>query len=909
MTGGASKGVKVASNGVATRWTGRVVLGALCALVIGVYAWSAHSGVLELLGSGPQDSYYNLQVRGFRNGHLNVEREPPAGLAQPGAPANLGWADSVSAGLADLSYYNGKLYLYFGVTPTLVLFWPYVALTGHYLSHKDAVVVFLSVGFLAGAGLLCAVRRRYFKEAGLGVMVAGTLALGLANLAPTILARSDVYEVPISCGYALTLLALAGVWGALQDARRRSLWLAAASLAYGLAVGARPSLLFGAVILLVPAAQAWREKRSAWPLLLAAGGPILLIGLGILVYNALRFGNPLEFGQRYQLPFTSHQQFSPRYLWFNFQVGFLDPAGWSGHFPFVRDIAPPAPPRGYWHADYPFGVLTSIPLVWLALAAPLAWRSRSVEARSILRWFVGAVALLFGAAALILCLHDSMALRYELEYASPLSFLAVIGLLALERALAGQPVWRWAARCGCGMLLAVSAAFNLFARFELQADTHNLFGNALLQKGKVEDAISQYQMALQSKPDHADAHNNLGAALLQKGRLDEAIAQFQQAAQLNPRLAAAYYDLGNALQQKGGLDEAISQYQKALQIKPDYAHAHNNLGTALLQKGRGDDAISQYQMALQIEPDYAEAHDNLGAAFARMGRVEEAIAQFQKALQIEPDYAEAHDHLGSALVRMGRVEEAIAQFQKALQIKPDYADAHNNLGAALLQQGAVDQAIAHFQAALQFQPDLEDAHYNLGVALSGKGNLEEAIAQFRRALEMKPDDWEALLKLGDALLNSGKLEEAIVSYQRAIKINPRSADTYSGLGTAFFKKGEIQKTLDSWQQALQTKPDQIYVLNNLAWLLATTPDAALRNGAKAVALAAQADQLSGGGNPMMLRTLAAAYAEVGSYTLAAATARRGLDLALGQKNDTLAATLQKEIKLYEADTPVRDAPR
>ena len=147
--------------------------------------------------------------------------------------------------------------------------------------------------------------RRYFQEAGLGVVAAGTLALGLANFTPAILGRCDVYEVAISCGYALTMLALAGVWGALQDGRRRWRWLAAASLAYGLALGARPSLLLGAVILLVPVAQAWREKRRVWPLLLAAGGPIVLIGLGLMVYNVLRFDNPLEFGQRYQLPLAA----------------------------------------------------------------------------------------------------------------------------------------------------------------------------------------------------------------------------------------------------------------------------------------------------------------------------------------------------------------------------------------------------------------------------------------------------------------------------------------------------------------------------------------------------------------------------------------------------------------------------
>ena len=71
-------------------------------------------------------------------------------------------------GLLDMSYYKGKLYLYFGVTPAVVLFWPYVALTGHYLSQKDAAVIFCVVGFLASVGLLCALWRRYFAEVSVG---------------------------------------------------------------------------------------------------------------------------------------------------------------------------------------------------------------------------------------------------------------------------------------------------------------------------------------------------------------------------------------------------------------------------------------------------------------------------------------------------------------------------------------------------------------------------------------------------------------------------------------------------------------------------------------------------------------------------------------------------------------------
>ena len=162
-------------------------------------------------------------------------------------------------------------------------------------------MVFCAMGFLASVGLLCWVWRRCFPEIGVGVVAAGALALGLAGFTPIICHGLKFIEVAISCGYALTMLALLALWGAAMRPHQRGRWLAAASLAYGLAIGARPNLLFGAVILLVPVAQAWREGRRIWAPLLAATGPITCIGLGLMLYNTLRFDNPFEFGMYYQL--------------------------------------------------------------------------------------------------------------------------------------------------------------------------------------------------------------------------------------------------------------------------------------------------------------------------------------------------------------------------------------------------------------------------------------------------------------------------------------------------------------------------------------------------------------------------------------------------------------------------------
>jgi tetratricopeptide (TPR) repeat protein len=814
-----------------SRWAQCAVWGAVCALVIGFYAWSANSGVLELLGSGAQHNYYNLQVQGFRDGHLNLKTEIPPDLDQPGHEDS--WFDI--HGLHDLSYYKGKLYLYFGVTPAVLLFWPYVALTGHYLLHRDAVVIFFSTGFLAGAGLLWAVWRRYFKEIGVGVLAAGMLALGLGNFAPAILGRCDIYEVAISCGYALTMLALCGIWCAMHDERRRWRWLAAASLAYGLAVGARPSLLLGAVILLAPVVQAWREKGRVWPLLLAAGGPIMAVGVGLMIYNALRFDNPLEFGQRYQLPITVHQQFRLRFLWFNFQVGFLQPAQWSGDFPFVHDITVPEEPAGYGNVHHPFGVLTNIPLVWLALAAPRAWRGRTEEARSKLRWFCGAVALLFGMCALPLVFHDSMCVRYELEFLSPLVLLAVVGVFGLERVLAGQPVRRRAARCGWGLLFAFSAAFSLAASAELRADNETMSGDALLRKGNAAEAITQYEKVLQMEPDFAPAHYGLGNALAQAGRADEAIAQYQTALKIQPHYMEPFFSLGNTLLGMGKVDEAITQYQKAVRIKPAFANARNNLGSALLQKGKVDEAIALFQKALQLKPDYTEAHFSLGVAFLQKGKADEAIAEYQLGLQAQPNNALAHNNLGNALLGKGRVDEAIAQFQWALEIEPNAVVAHFCLGDALLQKGRVDEAITQYQETVRLKPDFALAHDTLAAAFQ----------------------------------KTGRMDQAITEYQQSLQINPANPGT------------------------------QI----NLAWLLATAPEASLRNGAKAMELARQASLLTGGENPVILHALAAAYAESGRFSEAVETAQHALRLAEAQTNSALAGVLQSELKLYQAGSP------
>ena len=693
------------------------------ALVVGSYGWMATQSVTELSGASAADIHYNLLVEGFQRGQLNLNKVPPAGLGQLPDPYDPVTNEQyrLGGGLHDMSYYRGKLYLYFGVTPALVLFWPWAALTGHYLFHRFAVAAFCAVGFLAMAAVVVALWRRYFAEVGVAVVAAGVLALGLAAGVPIMLQRAEFWEVAVSCGYAFDMLALGAVWLALHDPGRRKWWLAAASLALGLALGARPSLLFGTVIVLIPVWRAWRERPAGrrtlpWGLLAAALVPLFVCGLALLLYNQRRFDDPFQFGERYQLAGDRQDvagHFSPRYFWFDFCVYFLEPAGWSPHFPFVGAIAAPALPPGHAPIEDPYGVLTNIPLLWLALAAPLAWRARAAADRAALRGFLGAAALGFGSSAAVLCMFYGTCSRYEVEFLPELALLAVVGVFALERAAAGWSRARRPWRIGWSLLLVFSIGFNLLGAVDRYVTQRCLLGNRLNAEGHVTAAIVQYEKAVRLKPTDAEAHSDLGNALTESGRLPEALVECRAAVRLKPEYAKAHDNLGNALLGTGQEAAALAEYATAVQLDPDDATAHYNYGIALFRLGRPAEATAQYETAVRLQPDNFDARYNLGNALLQAGQVPAAIAQYEVAVRLEPDFVAAHNNLGGALLQAGRTAEAIAQFVTALRLQPDYAEGHNNLGNAFYQAGRIQDAIREYKAALRLKPGYPAARENL----------------------------------------------------------------------------------------------------------------------------------------------------------------------------------------------------
>ena len=249
-----------------------------------------------------------------------------------------------------------------------------------------------------------------------------------------------------------------------------------------------------------------------------------------------------------------------------------------------------------------------------------------------------------------------------------------------------------------------------------------------------------------------------------------------------------------------------------------------------------------------------------GLTWRQCGMYTDVEMLWRTTLAGNPDSPMVYNNLGGILLEKGQTHEAITHFQKALEIEPEHVNAHNNLGNALRQMGRADEAIVHFERALEIQPDHAKAHNNLGSVLRQMGRVDEAIVHFERALEIQPGFVNAHNNLAFTLHQKGMLDEAIAHFQRSLELQPDDAGACNNLANILIQRGRVSE---------------------------------------AIALAQQADRLSGGMNPVIIGTLAAAYAAAGRFSEAVTAARQALQLASAQSNIALANSLRAQIGLYE----------
>lgn len=179
-----------------------------------------------------------------------------------------------------------------------------------------------------------------------------------------------------------------------------------------------------------------------------------------------------------------------------------------------------------------------------------------------------------------------------------------------------------------------------------------------------------YREALRVQPKLADVRLNLGSFLQRRGRMDEAMQEYEEVIRTESWNALGYYNLGTAQLQTGELEQAELNLKKALNLDPFYGGSMSNLGLVYLQQERTKEALSILETAAKRTPDHAESLENLGTLYLNLERLDEAIESFLSASNANPTSASVLAKLALTYFRAERYAEAQASAERALELTP-----------------------------------------------------------------------------------------------------------------------------------------------------------------------------------------------------------------------------------------------
>ena len=353
-------------------------------------------------------------------------------------------------------------------------------------------------------------------------------------------------------------------------------------------------------------------------------------------------------------------------------------------------------------------------------------------------------------------------------------------------------------------------------------------GEALDDTNRPEEAMNVYNQFLTAESldrNLAIAHVKKGVAFAHLGRHDEALAEYQQALNYAPRDALILVHKGIELAKAGDVAAGIAQIKSVVDENEDadaIPFARLQLGLLLQQRGNWHAAIEQFRLASERQPTYVEAHLRLAKALTHQNRRVQALGEFNKVLRLSPSDVErgysqllANQWLGNELRDLGDYSGAASAYREAIRLNPDYGPVHCQLGTLLEKQGDLRQAIYHYRAALvpAKATELNDtqcimtAQHQVERVLANKTKHgAERVADLHEVQQLESRLRESYYALGKALYEEGKFVEAAIECQQAIKINPQSAAIHNLLGRVLDKQGLVEQAVLEYRNAVELEP-------------------------------------------------------------------------------------------------------
>ena len=266
----------------------------------------------------------------------------------------------------------------------------------------------------------------------------------------------------------------------------------------------------------------------------------------------------------------------------------------------------------------------------------------------------------------------------------------------------------------------------------------------------------------------------------------------------------------------------------------------------------------------------------------------------------------AHLILADLLREQGDIDEALTHYEQTVRLFPSGELGHTRFALALAAAGRPDRAIVEWRQSIRLSPAYWPARVGLADALLATGDASGAADECREVLGQEPRAVEAMLTLASALAEQGEVEGVVPLLKRALELDPGNARAHYRLGRLLYDRGQSESALAHLNAAIRLEPEDVPMLWQTAWILATSPDALIREGGRAVERAKKAVELSQGQEPRALDALAAALAETEEFSAAAQVSQRASTLAAQRGDEALAGAIRQRTRLYRQRLPYRE---
>jgi tetratricopeptide (TPR) repeat protein len=361
---------------------------------------------------------------------------------------------------------------------------------------------------------------------------------------------------------------------------------------------------------------------------------------------------------------------------------------------------------------------------------------------------------------------------------------------------------------------------------------------------------------------------------------------------------------------QGDAEKQIADYDAAVKASPEHAEARRARGMYHLLKKDYDKATADFSKVLEQNPADNDVIAELAESLTAEKKYDDAIKQVEKIIDANPKAAVGYTARARIKVLQGKEDEGLADLNKALELQPKDVAALLIRARFYYGKKEFDKAKADVDQALKLRPGMVQGILMQTELAAQKGNYEEAIENMRMMATADPMNPVWKLQIAQLLSADKRPRAAIKIASEILEDDAANASALRIRGDANLSIGKHKEAVADLEASLKQDPKNPSLLNNVAWVLSTSPDDGVRNGKRAVELATLACEETEYKRPHIISTLAAAYAETGDFDNAVKWSTKAVELS-GEAGENkpeaeVEDQLKKELESYKEKKPFRE---